>query len=180
MSTDGSNRDDVFNAMLLPRCRKLVLAIGHRMAYEAAVDSSRVPIEMLRLYEATCMLEDPGWYVENTKFTSSKLDEHHAMVVRALLPSLDRLLDESGAAAWVTSPIVTEERWTDFVGKLPEYSSDGCSGKSRSRVRNNSNHSSMSESNVGDSGDPDEYSELEKLRASQPVSNLASRNCNCL
>ncbi|KAH0601463.1 hypothetical protein MHUMG1_00339 [Metarhizium humberi] len=180
LSTDGSNRDDVFNAMLLPRCRKLVLAIGHRMAYEAAVDSSRVTIEMLRLYEATCMLEDPGWYVENTKFTSSKLDEHHAMVVRALLPSLDRLLDESGAAAWVTSPIVTEERWTDFVGKLPEYTSDGCNGKSRSRVWNNSNHASMSESNVGDSGDPDEYLALEELRASQPVSNLASRNCNCL
>ncbi|KIE01756.1 acyl-CoA oxidase, partial [Metarhizium majus ARSEF 297] len=192
LSTDGSNRDDLFNAMLLPRCRKLVLAIGHRMAYEAAVDSSRVTIEMLRLYEATCMLEDPGWYVENTKFTSSKLDEHHAMVVRALLPSLDRLLDESGAAAWVTSPIVTEERWTDFVGRLPEYTSDGCNSKSssaktsRSRVRvnagvwDNSNHASMSESNVGDSGDPGEYLEWEKLRASQPVSNLASRNCNCL
>ncbi|KID78187.1 Acyl-coenzyme A oxidase 1 [Metarhizium brunneum] len=180
LSTDGSNRDDVFNAMLLPRCRKLVLAIGHRMAYEAAVDSSRVTIEMLRLYEATCMLEDPGWYVENTKFTSSKLDEHHTMAVRALLPSLDRLLDESGAAAWVTSPIVTEERWMDFVGKLPEFSSDGCNGKGRSRVWNSTNHASMSESNVGDSGDPDEYLELEKLRASQPVSNLASRNCNCL
>ncbi|OAA50651.1 Acyl-CoA dehydrogenase/oxidase [Metarhizium rileyi] len=187
-ATDGSNRSEQFNAMLLPRCRKLVRAIGHRMAYEAAVDSPKVTAEMLRLYEATCMLDDAAWYVENTKFTSSKLDEHHAKAVRALLPSLGKLLDESGAAPWITSPVLDEERWVHFVKKLPEYTSGGYSGNrtatSSSRVRvddgvwSDENHGSLSSPVDGKSQHLEEY--LDNFAGFQPSSNIAARNCNCL
>ncbi|KHO01645.1 Acyl-CoA dehydrogenase/oxidase [Metarhizium album ARSEF 1941] len=183
MGTEGSNRNELLDAMILLRCRKLVQAVGHRMAYEAALESSTVTVEMLRLYEATCMLKDPGWYVENTKFTSSKLDEHHAMAVRALLPSLDKLLDESGAAAWVTSPILSEQRWTDFVGKLAEYNSG--SGSSNAETMNgcvwdNNNHVTVSEPADGESRNLEGSLELDKLRASRRVPSFASRQCNCL
>ncbi|KAK5994333.1 Peroxisomal acyl-coenzyme A oxidase 3-like protein [Cladobotryum mycophilum] len=132
MTTTGSNRNDEFNAFLLPRVRKLVQATGHRMAYEAASTSDKVTPEMLRLYETTCILEDPSWYVENKSMKSGDLYKLHAEAVRALLPSLDKMLEDSAAAPWATAPILDEGRWLEFIDRLPAFSSSSSSSNSGS------------------------------------------------
>lgn len=122
--TEGHRNED-FNKFLLPRVRALVLATGHRMAYEAAKICHKVTPAMLRLYETTCILSDPGWYVEQKQLRSADLHRQHAEAVAAVLPSLEDLLHDSGAAAWATAPIMEPERWGMFVQRLPVFTHDG-------------------------------------------------------
>ncbi|TQV95615.1 hypothetical protein V2A60_000799 [Cordyceps javanica] len=120
----GSNRNEEFNMMLLPRVRKLVLATGQRVAFEAAVASGTVMPEMLRLYEATCILDDPSWYVEKAGLASADLYRRHAEAVNKLRPSLEALLQETGASPWVTAPILKDEGWIEFIQRLPTFHSE--------------------------------------------------------
>lgn len=123
MITPGSNRNEAFNSLILPRCTDLVKAIGQRMAYEAAEASDAVSPEMLKLFEAACMMEDPGWYVQHKKMSTSAIHRLHAEAVSALLPKLDAMLQETHAAPWATAPILREQDWEDFLGGLPSFSS---------------------------------------------------------
>ncbi|KAJ3483402.1 hypothetical protein NLG97_g7315 [Lecanicillium saksenae] len=121
MIKEGSNRNDEFNKILLPRVRKLVLATGQRAAYEAAAASEKVTPAMLKLFEATCLLDDASWYVENKKVTSAELYSRHADAVAELLPSLETLLQDSGASPWATAPILREDSWIEFIERLPTF-----------------------------------------------------------
>lgn len=129
LATHDSHRNDEFNARLLPHCRTLVRATGQRMAYEAALAAgSGVSPEMLRLFEATCVVNDPSWFVQHAGLTRAEMFESHAAAVRGLLPALDGILEETGAEPWATAPILSEKRWQDFVERLPVYE-NGVSSK---------------------------------------------------
>lgn len=123
MITPGSNRNEAFNSLILPRCSNLVKAIGQRMAYEAAEASDAVSPEMLKLFEAACMMEDPAWYVQHKKISTSAIHRLHAEAVGTLLPRLDAMLQDTQAAPWATAPILREQDWEDFLGGLPSFSS---------------------------------------------------------
>lgn len=140
----GSNRNEKFNAAILPRCRKLVQAIGHRMAYEAAAASDLVTPDMLRFYEASCLLEDPAWYVEKKKFTTSDLHIRHADAATQLLPRLEFMLQQSGAAPWATAPILKEQAWMEFLDRLPTFTHDGSASDFQSTLGANSGSSQVS------------------------------------
>lgn len=111
----------MFNSLILPRCCDLVTAIGHRMAYEAAEASDIVSPEMLDLFEASCIMEDPGWYVEQKKLSMSAIHKRHAQAVGALLPRLDAMLQQTAAAPWATAPILREQDWENFLDNLPLF-----------------------------------------------------------
>ena len=121
MIAPDSNRNEAFNNLVLPRCRSLVSAVGHRMAYDAAAESSVVTPEMLDLFEATCMLEDAGWYVEHKKLSMSALQRRHAKAVSALLPKLNSMLEQTLAEPWSTAPILKDEAWNNFIRGLPPF-----------------------------------------------------------
>lgn len=125
MTKEGSNRNDEFNTILLPRVRRLVLATGHRAAYEAAAASEKVTPAMLKLFEATCLLDDATWYVETKRLTSAELYSRHAEAVADLLPSLETLLQDTGASPWATAPILQESSWLEFIQRLPTFGHEG-------------------------------------------------------
>ncbi|KAF9650292.1 hypothetical protein BDM02DRAFT_3222827 [Thelephora ganbajun] len=50
-------------ASILPLCVPLVQAIGHRMAYDSAVEASVDPV-LVDVYVASAVLLDPAWYSE--------------------------------------------------------------------------------------------------------------------
>ncbi|PFH57598.1 hypothetical protein XA68_14805 [Ophiocordyceps unilateralis] len=117
----GTHRSDVFNARILPRARNLIQAIGDRMSYEAAVLSEKISPAMLELYETTCVLGDISWYVENLGCSRAALHSRHAAAVESLLPSLDEMLEATGAGAWATAPMLSAEEWKKWADGLTVF-----------------------------------------------------------
>ncbi|KAH9832477.1 acyl-CoA dehydrogenase NM domain-like protein [Rhodofomes roseus] len=116
----GNHRHDSVSRLMLPRCLPLVQAIGHRMAYEAAVDGG-VAKPLLDLYEAGVMLEDPAWYAEHVGLARWVQFEMEDRAITAALPHLDEYLAQTGAEPYVVSPILTQERWENFLNDLPLF-----------------------------------------------------------
>jgi hypothetical protein len=68
-SFDGSDhRSESFIRPILPLCLPLVQAIGHRMAYEAAV-AARLDPGPISLFEIGVVKNDASWHVENHLLT---------------------------------------------------------------------------------------------------------------
>lgn len=63
-SIDQGHRSETYNSRMLPHCRPMVVAIGCRMAYEAAVDIV-VDSDMFALFEAGVVKSNSSWYVEH-------------------------------------------------------------------------------------------------------------------
>ncbi|KAE9387278.1 acyl-CoA dehydrogenase NM domain-like protein [Gymnopus androsaceus JB14] len=120
----NSHRNQDFNRFILPRCQPIVEAIGHRMTYDAAIDA-HLDTTIVNLYMITAMKQDPGWYIENLGFTSSALKDMEYKALSASLPRLQDWMDATGYAnvQWLTAPIVTSEKWSQFVDELAVFSS---------------------------------------------------------
>ncbi|OTA93966.1 hypothetical protein M434DRAFT_11192 [Hypoxylon sp. CO27-5] len=126
------HRGKAFNAHILPRCRALVEATGHRMAYEAAASRGKVSQGLLNLFESICVMSDLSWYCENGGGSRKEIFARDVEAAEAVLPQLPALLDETKAAAWTTAPIVDETSWDKFVERLPVFQhGDVISEKSR-------------------------------------------------
>ncbi|TQV96984.1 hypothetical protein V2A60_000357 [Cordyceps javanica] len=127
-SDSSSFHGDSFNARGLPRCRQLIVAIGHRMAFEAAKSAtiSAVSADVLGAFEAACVNEDPAWYVENLSYTQDQAQDMETAAYERLRPRLDELLERTGARGYVTSPLVANEgEWAETVCNLPCFSTAG-------------------------------------------------------
>ncbi|OQD99089.1 hypothetical protein PENSOL_c007G03857 [Penicillium solitum] len=108
-------RSEAYNNRMLPHCRSIVLAIGHRMAYEAAVDGG-VDSDLLALYEAGVVKTDSSWYVENLGLNRADQFEMECNAADSLLPRLGELLDGLDAMEpYITAPILTAKRWETFL-----------------------------------------------------------------
>ncbi|KJK85365.1 hypothetical protein H633G_10792 [Metarhizium anisopliae BRIP 53284] len=66
----AERRSAAFNN-IVPRCRRLIEAIGERMAYEAARVRG-VQRELLHLYELLCIEEDLSWYTGSGVITRNQ------------------------------------------------------------------------------------------------------------
>ncbi|TCD66083.1 hypothetical protein EIP91_001841 [Steccherinum ochraceum] len=120
MSLGAGHRSESFNRLILPLCQPLIEAIGHRMAYDAAV-KAKVPQDLIDMYVANALKHDASWYIENAGLTRRKIAEIEDKAASALLPQLDALLDATGAAPYCHAPIVSDETWKAFVDSLPHY-----------------------------------------------------------
>ncbi|KAJ2912274.1 hypothetical protein MD484_g8140, partial [Candolleomyces efflorescens] len=123
LSGISHHRSDAFNRLILPRCEKLTLSIGYRMAYEAAVEA-RLDPRIIDLFRASSVRWDEGWYTETMGVSRETmfLDEDQAL--NEALPFLDKWADDLEVAEYVHAPITSAERWSDFFGKLevcPSY-----------------------------------------------------------
>ena len=120
LGKNENHRSQAFNRHLLPRCRPLVEAIGHRMAYEAAKDSG-VRSELLDLFQWLCISADLSWYVENCLVTREGALNSVAEAYSRAFPILLDEINSTAADDYITAPIVSEMSWEKFVDGLPSY-----------------------------------------------------------
>lgn len=120
MGLGAGHRSEAFNRLVLPLCQPLIEAIGHRMAYDAAV-KARVPQPLINLYVANAVKHDSSWYIEHAALTRRKIAEMEDKAASALLPELDELLESTGGKAYCHAPIVSNESWKAFLAQLPHF-----------------------------------------------------------
>ncbi len=95
-------------------------AIGHRIAYEAA-RASQIDGPLLNLFEIVSVLQDEAWYVECLGMTRAELREREARAIEAAFPRLDEYLARMDVAPYVVAPIVSDEKWKQFIGTLQTF-----------------------------------------------------------
>ncbi|PCH36486.1 hypothetical protein WOLCODRAFT_82207 [Wolfiporia cocos MD-104 SS10] len=120
---DGRHRDTNFSRAFLPRCVPLVQAIGHRMAYEAALDA-KVSQPLLDLYEAKAITLDPGWYIELGRLPRYMQLEMEGKAVDAAMQHLEEYLGGLHAEPYAAAPILTQRSWEEFLVDLPKFHGD--------------------------------------------------------
>ncbi|KAF8157720.1 acyl-CoA dehydrogenase/oxidase [Mycena galopus ATCC 62051] len=112
------HRSEEFNRVLLPRSVALVVAIGQRMAYEAAVDSC-VDSALLEVYLTGAMMQDLGWYVQSGTTTRKDAMAAEDLSLTRAFAHLDKFLDDSDCALYVHAPIISRSSWDHYVAQLP-------------------------------------------------------------
>jgi len=122
-----SHRSAAYDREVLPRSQSLILAIGHRMSYDAA-RTAGVDGPLLDLFEVASVLQDEAWYVEHLRVTRAELREREARALEAVFPRLEEYLGRMDVAPYVVAPIVSDEKWKNFVGTLQTFgeTSVGC------------------------------------------------------
>jgi hypothetical protein len=90
------------------------------MAYEAAV-SAGVDKDLIALYEADIIRQDPSWYLANAGLTRETIFAMHDEAMESILPRLQSLVDRLGVGAYVTAPICSDEAWAAFVDRLEVF-----------------------------------------------------------
>ncbi|KZT01816.1 acyl-CoA dehydrogenase NM domain-like protein [Laetiporus sulphureus 93-53] len=120
LAKTGGHRSTGYNQLVLPECSNLVLAIGHRMAYDAAIEME-VDACLVDLYVASCVKADPAWYAE--KMGLSRMDQKimEVTAVEAVYDRLEEFLTRLDVEPYVSAPIVSQDRWTEFVGLLKTF-----------------------------------------------------------
>ncbi|KAI9041911.1 acyl-CoA oxidase [Aspergillus affinis] len=119
--SNHAHRSESYNNSILPLCRPLILAIAHRMAYEAALDASIDP-NLLALFEAEMIQTDPGWYIERLGLSRSVQADMEDHAMDALFPRIEELLDRHGAVEpYLTAPMMSSSRWDEFQRSLPTF-----------------------------------------------------------
>ncbi|KAH8669245.1 hypothetical protein BGZ61DRAFT_498083 [Ilyonectria robusta] len=115
----GEHRGQAFNQHILPCCRPIAEAIGHRMAYEAARESGACP-KVLRLYEHMCV---------GTDFRHCSSDGHVLQAIGDaaveayddVLADMLQSLQNYEADAYTTAPIMSDQSWASFVDKMQSF-----------------------------------------------------------
>jgi hypothetical protein len=103
----GGRRGDDFDRLVLQRSQEFVEAIGHRIAYEAAIEAG-VHSDLVALYEIWAILQDQGWFVQHTSLTGERMFQVEAERLSAVLPQLETLLDATGAEPYCSTPIASQ------------------------------------------------------------------------
>ncbi|KAJ7146738.1 hypothetical protein C8R44DRAFT_657027 [Mycena epipterygia] len=117
----GGHHSADFNNLVLPKSELIVRAIGHRIAYDAAVDAN-LDARITDLYLASAVMLDAAWYAEHTDFRGARQDAAMNAAVTASLPCLDEWLVRTGAESYSQVPILSESNWKNFVDGLREFS----------------------------------------------------------
>ncbi len=117
-SIGTGHRSQGFNRHILPLCQPLVEAIGHRMAYEAAV-KAKVDPDLIALFVAGVVKHDSSWYVEHMSLHRREQQEMEDSAIMATLPRLEEFLEATGARPYCVAPIVSDEGWDRFMEALP-------------------------------------------------------------
>ncbi|KAF7169071.1 hypothetical protein CNMCM5623_001903 [Aspergillus felis] len=119
----GMHRSEHFNRNILPLSLPLIQAIGHRMALEAAKET-KIDSKLCALYESGVIREDSAWYTEQGGISRRAQREMEAQAADALLPDLERLVYETGAAPYSSAPMTSDRLWNTFVSELEAFSGE--------------------------------------------------------
>ncbi|KAH9019393.1 acyl-CoA dehydrogenase NM domain-like protein [Lactarius pseudohatsudake] len=115
------HRSTAYDREVLPRSLPLVLAIGHRIAYDAA-RAAQVDAPLLDLFEVAAVMQDEAWYVESLGISRVELRRREAHALEAVFARLEEYLVRMDVAPYIVAPIVSDEKWEQFFGTLPTLS----------------------------------------------------------
>jgi len=90
------------------------------MAYDAAV-ASCVDQCLIDSYVASCLKLDAAWYVEVLKLSRREQHEMEIQAVDAVFSRMEEFLAEMGVEPYISAPIVSDERWAQYVSSLPTF-----------------------------------------------------------
>ncbi|KAJ7686943.1 hypothetical protein B0H17DRAFT_1302600 [Mycena rosella] len=110
----GGHRKAEFNNLIAPKSEGIVRAVGHRMAYDAAVNAGLDP-RITSLFLATAITFDPAWYSEKMGFKQDAQAAKENEAISAALPCLDEWLDQTGVERCAQVPILSEANWDTFI-----------------------------------------------------------------
>ncbi|KAF9650305.1 acyl-CoA dehydrogenase NM domain-like protein [Thelephora ganbajun] len=120
----GSHRRRQIEAAILPLCVPLMQAVGHRMAYDAAIEASVDPT-LIDIYLSSAILSDPAWYSETSDpAVHLSRSEQLEMQLNACTKGVARLeewLDKLEVGPYVLAPIVSEEKWDAYEQTLETF-----------------------------------------------------------
>ncbi|KAG2004677.1 acyl-CoA oxidase [Coprinopsis cinerea AmutBmut pab1-1] len=118
-----NHRSDEFNFLILPQSQLAIEAIGHAMAYSAAVEAG-MPKAILDVYECAVIRQDPAWYSEVLGITRMQQRIREDAAVTSFMQHLPDYLIQLDIENYVQAPIVTDQGWKSYVSLLPKYSGD--------------------------------------------------------
>lgn len=117
-SLDGDYRGDSFNALILPQSQPVVEAIGHALAYSAAL-RAKLPQPLLDVYECAAIRQDSAWYSEQGGLSRMDQRLREDAAVSSMLPQLRSFLAHLDIENYVTAPIVSDAGWKEYLAALP-------------------------------------------------------------
>lgn len=114
------HRSEAFNSVILPQSQPVIEAIGHALAYSAAV-KAQLPQPILDVYKCAIVRQDPAWYSEERRISrlQQRLQEDAALT--SFLPHLPIYLDQLNIEKYVTAPIVSDAAWKAYLPHLSSY-----------------------------------------------------------
>ena len=116
LSVSG-HRNPETEAALLPQCQGLIEAIGHRMAYDAAVEEG-LDQHLINTYVSHVISVDPSWYSEEAGIPRALQKKMEIESATASFKHLESLLERLDADCYVTAPMVSDERWYAYERSL--------------------------------------------------------------
>ncbi|KAB2580942.1 Peroxisomal acyl-coenzyme A oxidase 1 [Lasiodiplodia theobromae] len=116
--------DTAFNARVLPLCKPVAEAVGWSVAYDAA-RSAGVAEDVLAVFEAGCVRQAESWFVENLGWKRREIAKREEEALSALFERFDELVEGLGVEAYARVPLMSEEAWEAFVGRLPKFGGVG-------------------------------------------------------
>ncbi|KAH7915579.1 acyl-CoA oxidase [Hygrophoropsis aurantiaca] len=116
----GGHRSSSFNSLILPQAESAIEAMGHALAYSAALKSG-LPKPLLDIYECAVIRRDPAWYSEQAGLTRIRQRMREDDAVSSMIPHLDAYLDALHIENYVSAPIVSDEAWKEYHASMPVY-----------------------------------------------------------
>ncbi|TFK37092.1 acyl-CoA oxidase [Crucibulum laeve] len=120
VSLKCEHRSDSFNSLILPQSQHVIEAIGHALAYSAAVEAG-LPKPILDVYECAVIRQDSAWYSEQGGISRITQRIREDTAVSSMLPRLASFLAELDIDKYVTAPIVSDASWKTYLAALPVY-----------------------------------------------------------
>ena len=120
LSRGTDHRAPEVNKSVLPYCQRIVEAIGHRMAYDAAV-SVGLSQGLIDLFVASIVQLDQAWYSENVGFNTLQQEDLQGKALDAILPHVEDLVRAFSVDRYVSAPIVSDKAWDTFVDDLEVF-----------------------------------------------------------
>ncbi|KAJ6594365.1 acyl-CoA oxidase [Mycena capillaripes] len=114
---NNKHRSEDFNRLLLPRSKALIIAIGQRMAYEAAVDAKVDPV-LVSLYEASAVIQDLSWYTESGNVRRKDAMAAEDVALTAAFAKLDYFLEQLDLGPFIHAPVISQTAWDKYVSNL--------------------------------------------------------------
>ena len=123
-SLSNGHRDPAFNRLILPRSQLAITAVGHALAYSAALDAG-IPQPLLDVFESLVISLDEGWYVEHAGLTQEKRILLQDRAVLSALPHIKEYVDVLDLRKYENVPIKSDEVWDAWVPLLKTHRREG-------------------------------------------------------
>ncbi|KAF9465926.1 acyl-CoA oxidase [Collybia nuda] len=119
-SIKGDHRSESFNSLILPQSQVVVEAMGHALAYSAALKAN-LPQPILDVYECAVIRQDSAWYSEKGGISRMNQRLREDAAVTSMLPHLASFLSQLDIDKYISAPIVSDASWKAYLAALPVH-----------------------------------------------------------